>query len=477
MQNRISLLRKKVRMQPIPADILTQFNTVLEQKRIPTAMRDDYRKWLLYYLDFRAKYPPPDSRSEQVRLFVEKARSKGRSGKSLQQAAHALSLYFQSQGKGNQAAAHPEKVATMARASAVVPVRREIPEQGTAVVGRVSGNRGGRKYDEWWCLQKTQSPEWDGIIEKLSGEIKARHYSRKTLKAYAEWSRKFQLFLNNKKPASLSSGDVKAYLTHLAVKSKVSASTQSQAFNGLLFLFRHILKKDFGDHKDVPRAKRSSYLPVVLTRQEVDSVLRHLPHPYSLVAKLLYGCGLRLFECLKLRVQHFNFDEGVLTVMDGKGKKARTVPIPQTIMHELLEQMERIKTLHDEDLKVGYAGVFLDDALEKKYRNASKDFIWQWFFPQQTLTLLQERKELRRYHLTDKDVQEPLYRAVRKAKLTKRVSSHTFRHSFATHLLQANYDIRTIQTLLGHADVRTTMIYTHCVPSRTIKELKSPLDF
>ena len=245
----------------------------------------------------------------------------------------------------------------------------------------------------------------------------------------------------------------------------------------MLFLFRHILKKDFGDHKDVPRAKRSSYIPVVLTRQEVDSVLRHLQHPYNLVVKLLYGCGLRLFECLKLRVHNFNFDEGVLTVVDGKGKKARTVPIPQTIMHELLEQMERIKMLHDEDLKVGYAGVFLDDALEKKYRNAAKDFIWQWFFPQQTLTLLQEQKELRRYHLTDKDVQEPLYRAVRKAKLTKRVSSHTFRHSFATHLLQANYDIRTIQTLLGHADVRTTMIYTHCMPSRTIKELKSPLDF
>ncbi len=470
-------------MQPIPDDILKQFNAVLEQKKIPTAMRDDYRKWLLYYLDFRTKYPPPDSRSEQVRLFVEKARSKGRSGKSLQQAAHALSLYFQSQGKVSRAAAHPEKVAEMTaaspvrRASAAAPVRQELPEQGTAVVGRIAGRRGGRKYDEWWCLEKTQSPEWDGLIEKLSGEIKARHYSRKTLKAYAEWSRKFQFYLKNKKPAGLSSEDVKAYLTYLAVKCKVSASTQSQAFNGLLFLFRHILKKDFGDHKDVPRAKRSSYIPVVLTRQEVDNVLRHLSHPYSLVVKLLYGCGLRLFECLKLRVQHFNFDEGVLTVMDGKGKKARTVPIPQTIMHELLEQVERIKALNDEDLRVGYAGVFLDDALEKKYRSAAKDFIWQWFFPQQTLTLLQEHNELRRYHLTDKDIQEPLYRAVRKAKLTKRVTSHTFRHSFATHLLQANYDIRTIQTLLGHADVRTTMIYTHCVPSKTVKEVKSPLDF
>lgn len=153
---------------------------------------------------------------------------------------------------------------------------------------------------------------------------------------------------------------MKAYLTYLAVTCKVSASTQNQAFNALLFLFRHILKKDFGDHKDIPRAKRSSYIPVVLTRQEVDAVLRRLPQPYDLVVKLLYGCGLRLFECLKLRVQNFNFDEGVLTVIDGKGKKSRTVPIPQTIMQELLAQLERVKVADDEDLKTGYAGVLFE---------------------------------------------------------------------------------------------------------------------
>jgi integron integrase len=475
-------------MQPIPEDILMQFNAVLKQKAVPSSLHDDYRKWLKYYLDFRVKYPPPDIKSEQVRLFIEKMRSKGKAGKDLYHAAQALSLFFSMQSRKRQAASHAERVGEELSAGTLTGTikgrdgeRRSLVRNSggdTAPGVRVSpANRPGRKYDDWWCLNKTKSPAWDRIIEKLAAEIKTRHYSRKTLKAYADWSRKFQIYLKDKPPDGLSAEDVKAYLTYLAVRCKVSASTQNQAFNALLFLFRHILKKDFGDHKDVPRAKKSSYIPVVLTRKEVDAVIGRLAPPYDLVVKLLYGCGLRLFECLKLRVQNFNFDEGVLTVMDGKGKKARTVPIPQTIIQELLAQVEHVKAVHDGDLKAGYAGVFLDDALEKKYRNASKDFIWQWFFPQQSLTFLHETKELRRYHLTDKDVQGPLFNAVRKAKLTKRVTSHTFRHSFATHLLQANYDIRTIQTLLGHADVRTTMIYTHCVPSRTVKEARSPLDF
>jgi integron integrase len=301
--------------------------------------------------------------------------------------------------------------------------------------------------------------------------------SRKTLKAYADWIRKFQGFLHDKLPGELSETDVKAYLTYLAVKCKVAASTQNQAFNSLLFLYRHILKKDFGDHKDVPRAKKSKYIPVVLSRREIDAVLRHLSYPYDLVVKLLYGCGLRLFECVTLRVQNFNFDEGILSIQDGKGKKSRTVPIPQTITPELLEQFETVRKLHETDLKSGYSGAFLDDLLEKKYPKAANDFIWQWFFPQKTLTPVPDKRELRRYHLHETHVQEALYAAVRRARLTKRVTSHTFRHSFATHLLQANYDIRTIQTLLGHSDVRTTMIYKHCVPSRTIKEARSPLDF
>ncbi len=507
-------------MQKVPYDIWAQYVAFLNAKVKDISQHENLKKWFLYFWDFRSKYHPPDSRSEQVRLFIEKLQKKGQSQVQQKQAAHAVSLYFQMHDAETKAAttstashyriAGEESPLQVSEAATTpsTPENHNSPypplilrgggEAGGLTIQGISFNSlakdkeqqlhpaprpfvtpasSGSHYSEWRCLEKSGSPAWDKVISDLSNEIKTRHYSRKTLKAYAEWIRKFQGFLQDKLPEELSDTDVKAYLTYLAVKCKVAASTQNQAFNALLFLYRHILKKDFGDHKDVPRAKKSKYIPVVLSRREIDAVLKHLSYPYDLVVKLLYGCGLRLFECLKLRVQNFNFDEGILSIQDGKGKKSRTVPIPQTITPELLEQLETVRKLHDTDLDAGYSGVFLDDLLEKKYPKAAKDFIWQWFFPQQSLTPVPAKKELRRYHLHESHVQEALHEAVRRARLTKRVTAHTFRHSYATHLLQANYDIRTIQTLLGHSDVRTTMIYTHCVPSRTVKEAKSPLDF
>jgi integron integrase len=441
----------------IPDDILAQYNAALKKRALAASRHSEYRKWLRYYLDFCTKYQPPDSKSERVRLFIEKLRKKKQTPEQQQQAAQAVSLYFEIE--------HSKPAFPFPRAAA-----------GTSSAPKPAAQRP-RYWSEAGYTEKSDSPEWDAVIADLAAEIKTRHYSRSTLKTYALWTRKFQGFLRNKDPKTLAPSDVKAYLTYLAVQCHVSASTQNQAFNSLLFLFRHILKKDFGDHKDIPRAKKSTYIPVVLSRPEIDAVMKHLSHPYDLVVKLLYGCGLRLFECLKLRVQNFNLDAGVLTIHDGKGKKGRTVPIPRTILVELKAQLERVIKLHEADYAAGFTGAFMDDLLEKKYPKAAKELIWQWFFPQQSLTVIPDTSECRRYHLHKTRVQEVLYEAVRRTKLTKRVTSHTFRHSFATHLLQANYDIRTIQTLLGHADVRTTMIYTHCVPSKTIKEVASPLDF
>ncbi len=489
-------------MLPISSDILTQFEAILKKQAAPESSHKEYKKWLRYYLDFCGKYPLPDSNLERVKLFIDKLRQKKQTPKKQEQAAHAVSLLFESlnaETKSATISTSSQYRATTEGLPLQVSEAATSPSTPLRIVDFIkweSSNNLSKSEDELLqttsafiaepqqpkyaakaeYAEKSVSPEWDKVISDLAAEIKTRHYSRKTLKTYALWARQYQRFLHHKPPSGLSSTDVKEYLTYLAVECHVAASTQNQAFNALLFLFRHVLKKDFCDMRDVPRAKKSKDIPVVLSRREIEAVLEHLYYPYNLVVKLLYGCGLRLFECLQLRVQSFNLDEGILTI-HAKGKKDRTVPLPQAIIPELTAQLEIVKKLHAVDLAAGYTGVFLDDQLEKKYPLAAKDFIWQWFFPQKSLTPVPGKQELRRYHLHESHIQKELKEAVQRAKLTKRVTSHTFRHSFATHLLQANYDIRTIQELLGHSDVKNTMIYKHCVPSRTVKEAQSPLDF
>ena len=326
-------------------------------------------------------------------------------------------------------------------------------------------------------LSDTTVTSWVFVFDQLVSEIKLRHYSPKTLKAYRGWIRQFQTFTKSKDYKTLSQQDVVEFLSFLAVEKQVSASSQNQAFNALLFLFKRVLKREFGEIKGVARAKRKTYIPVVLSREEIDLIFDYLYDPVDLVAKLLYGCGLRLFECLNLRIQNFNFEAGVLTIHDGKGKKDRTVPIPQSIVPDLQRQLQHVTDIHEADLNAKYSGTFLPNRLDRKYKNEAKEFIWQWFFPAQSLTLVSDTQEYRRYHLHESVVQKAIKKAVNDARTPKRATAHTFRHSFASHLLQANYDIRTIQELLGHSDVKTTMIYTHTVQSRTLKQSKSPLDF
>ena len=310
---------------------------------------------------------------------------------------------------------------------------------------------------------------------EVKDEIRLRHYSPKTLQAYAGWLRKFRRFLVNTHPAELSGADAKRFLADLAVRRQVSASAQNQAFNALLFLFRHALAKELGDLSDTPRAKRSKYIPTVLSRQEVEGLLAELKEPYKLLAMLMYGCGLRLSEAANLRIHNFNVDTGMLSVQFGKGGKSRTVPLPNKIHGDIMRQFEKVRALHQEDLKRGYDGVFLPASFEKKAKSAARELVWQWFFPAQRLTLVEATREVRRYHVHETDIQRAIKAAARKAGIPKRVSPHTLRHTFATHLLQANYDIRQIQQMLGHSDVRTTMIYTHTIKS-DLKPLRSPLD-
>jgi len=375
-------------MDGIPPPLLSRFLCHLKQSRIPESDHAEYLQLLRYYLAFCDKYSPPDSRSERVRLFCEKLREKKQATNRLHRAAHAISLYFAMLKQERSAVfscievpsssdTHSERNAFRIEPNPECPIPAssevslsvsETRPVSTHQLLRTSN------YLEAGYQVKSDSPEWDAVLERLAAEIKVRHYARKTLQTYANWARQFQRFLKNKRPEELSSDDVKEYLTFLAVKCNVAAATQNQAFNSLLFLYRHALKKEFGILNGVPRAKKSLYVPMVLSREEIDAILNELSYTYRLFVSLLFGCGLRLFECQQLRVRDFNFDANLLTI-HGKGKKDRTVPLPETILSELKAQIASMGQLHDQDVAAGYDGVFLDDALEKKYPAAPKEFI------------------------------------------------------------------------------------------------------
>jgi integron integrase len=465
-----------------------------------------YQKWLRYYLDFCQKYHVPPKHEKSLPPFIQKLQDKQQSREQQEQAVRAVTLYYEllnemgipykallprpaippgrvslSDKKQIFVSAAPakqiQKIEPHLSGRSVPSSSMQSPSNTFSLSERISPEPQSRIDSESLQARPISGASWKAEYSRLADEIHVRHYSSKTLKTYQGWIQKLQTFTHSKPTELLSTDDVKEFLTFLAVKRKVSVTTQNQAFNALLFFYRHVLHKEFGKVDGVVRAKRKPYIPVVLSREEINAVLKHLAPPYDLVVKLLYGCGLRLFECLGLRVQCMNFDAGILTVHDGKGQKDRTVPLPQTILPELRAHLESLKDLHQWDLNRGYAGVFLVNALEQKYKNAAREFIWQWFFPAKQLSKENKTGEYRRYHLHETHVQKAIKQAVSAARICKRASAHTFRHSFASHLLQGNYDIRTIQELLGHSDVRTTMIYTHTVKSVTIKEAQSPLDF
>jgi len=298
----------------IPKAVFTQYIDFLKKNNVNVGYHSEYVKWLRYFLDFCAKYVITHHKSERVQLFIGKLREKNQSDDQCKRAAHAVSLYFAMQ-----------RQEAMLQAAAEEPDRQPAETAQPACSPQSLEHQRISQYIEAGYQEKSDSPEWDAVLTTMAAEIKVRHYSRKTLKTYGKWSRCFQRFLKNKPPEELSIDDVKAYLTFLAVKCNVAASTQNQAFNSLLFLFRNGLKREFGELRGVPRAKKSLYIPVVLSRDEIDAIIVNLTYPYNLVVKLLFGCGLRQFECLQLRVRDFNFDAGNLTI-HGKGKKDRTVP-------------------------------------------------------------------------------------------------------------------------------------------------------
>jgi integron integrase len=313
------------------------------------------------------------------------------------------------------------------------------------------------------------------LLEQIRERIRLRHYSRRTEEAYVAWARRFILFHSKRHPSELGREEVESFLSDLATRRRVAASTQNQALNALVFLYREVLGQPFPDLDELVRAKRPARLPVVLTREEIGLVLPLVTGTPGLVARLLYGSGLRLLEALRLRVKDLEFGRGELVVRDGKGAKDRVSVLPQTLVQPLRLHLRSVRLLHEQDLREGHGAVYLPFALASKYPSAAQAWAWQYVYPAPRRSLDPRSGVVRRHHLHESSVQRAVHEAVQQAGLTKPASCHTLRHSFATHLLEDGYDIRTVQELLGHKDVRTTMLYTH-VLNRGGKGVRSPLD-
>ncbi len=313
------------------------------------------------------------------------------------------------------------------------------------------------------------------LLDRLTMALRARHYSRRTEVAYRAWAKRFILFHGVRHPSQMEAGEVSAFPTHLAVAGKVAASTQNQALAALLFLYRRLIGRDLSELGDVVRARRPERLPVVMTSGEVRAVLANLAGKKWLVASLLYGSGLRLMECLCLRVQDLDFARSEILVRNGKGRKDRVTMLPASLKDPLQGHLNGVKQIHARDLADGWGRVLLPDVLDRKYPYAPADWRWQWVFPQKKRWRTPTTGQEGRHHLDESLVQRAVSQAVASASLARRATCHTFRHSFATHLLESGHDIRTVQELLGHSDVKTTMIHTH-VLNRGPAGVRSPAD-
>ena len=313
------------------------------------------------------------------------------------------------------------------------------------------------------------------LLDLVRNIVRCKHYSIRTEQTYVDWIKRYIFFHKKQHPAQLGETHISEFLTHLAVDKKVASSTQNQALCALVFLYREVLKKDLGEFENLVRAKKPQKLPVVFTREEVKAVLLQLEGVPWLMGQLLYSAGLRLMECVRLRVKDVDFGYKQIVVRDGKGHKDRVTMLPEITIEPLKRHLARIKSLHESELRLGFGSVYLPYALERKYKNADRSWSWQYVFPASHRSVDPRSRIERRHHISETVIQRAIKKAIGKSGITKAGSCHSMRHSFATHLLESGYDIRTVQELLGHKDVSTTMIYTH-VLNKGGKCVQSPGD-
>jgi integron integrase len=314
------------------------------------------------------------------------------------------------------------------------------------------------------------------LLDQVRQVLRYHHYAYRTEQTYCDWIVRYVKFHGAKKhPRDMGKAEIEAFLSHLATHGRVSASTQRQALNAIIFLYRNVLDKPIDGQIEPIRAKRHRSPPTVMTQMEVQQVLDQMQGTHLLMARLLYGSGLRLMECIRLRIQDLDFEGGKVYVRAGKGAKDRITVFPKTIQEDLQIHLTRVKRLHDEDLSKGYGEVYLPGALGRKYRHAAKEFRWQYVFPAKKMSTDPRTEKLRRHHVLESGLQKAVKVAVNRAGIMKRVGCHTFRHCFATHMLENGVNIRVVQELMGHADVKTTEIYTH-VMEKDLSVVESPLD-
>jgi len=324
-------------------------------------------------------------------------------------------------------------------------------------------------------MPAARTPHSPKLLDQVRDLIRLKHYSIRTEQAYLGWVKRFILFHGKRHPKEMGAEEVTQFLTHLAVQGNVAASTQNQALNAVLFLYREVLKVDLPWLDGLQRAKKPARLPVVLSREEVRRLLAQLDGTTWLIVALIYGAGLRVLEALRLRVKDIDFQYKQLIVRDGKGQKDRVTTLPESLIDPLQRQLDRVKLLHQRDLREGFGRVYLPHALARKYPNANREWAWQYVFPSLHRSNDPRSDAERRHHVTDSAIQKAVRNAVRSAEIAKPATVHVLRHSFATHLLEDGYDIRTVQELLGHQDLNTTMIYTH-VLQKGGRAARSPLD-
>jgi len=314
------------------------------------------------------------------------------------------------------------------------------------------------------------------LMDQVRETLRYFHYAYRTEESYCQWIVRYIRFHGGvTHPANLGAHDIERFLSHLVVEGKVAAATQKQALNALIFLYNKVLHIDLNDKIAPVRSRKKKRLPTVLTKQEVGLLLNEMQGTHALMAKLLYGAGLRLMECVRLRIKDVDFGQNHLFIRCGKGDKDRVTLLPQELQDELYRHIERVKNLHQQDLAEGFGSVYMPQALEKKYPNAAKETAWQYVFPSRQRSVDPRSGETRRHHVLESGLQKAVKAALRKTTITKQASCHTLRHSFATHLLESGTNIRVVQELMGHSDVKTTEIYTH-VMQKDIHQINSPLD-